>query len=73
MKIQAKNIQVGQTVKWGVVTLTVERIVPFTQKNGIEGKIFYGPATRSFGRGVKPIKYETYDINAKNETFLTLI
>ena len=72
MKIQAKDVQVGMTVKWGVVTLTVERIESFTQKNGIEGKVFYGSAVRSFGKGIRPAKYKSYDINAKNETWLSL-
>ena len=72
MKIQAKDVKVGMTVKWGVVTITVERIKTFTQKNGKTGKIFYGPATRSFGRGIKPAKYAQYDIDPKDETWLTL-
>jgi hypothetical protein len=72
MKIQAKDVKVGMTVKWGVVTITVSEIVPFTQKNGITGKIFYGSATRSYGRGVKPTFYKSYDINAKDESWLTL-
>jgi len=73
MKIKAKDAKVGQTVRWGVVTLTIERIVDYTQKNGIEYKVFWGKAVRGCGRGVKPIRYENYDINAKNETFLTLV
>jgi len=72
MKIQAKDVKIGQTIKWGVVTLTVKKIKSFTQKNGIEGKIFYGNAIRSFGRNVRPAKFDNYDISPKNETWLTL-
>ena len=70
MKIQAKDVKVGMIVKWGVVTITVERIEPFIQKNGKTGKLFYGPATRSWGRGVKPSHYENYDINVKDDSWL---
>lgn len=72
MKIQAKDVKVGMTVGWGVVTLTVEEIKTFTQKNGVTGRFFYGPATRSWGRGIKPSKYESYDINAKDESWLVV-
>lgn len=72
MKIQAKDVKVGMTVKWGVVTINVERIETFTQKNGKTGKKFYGPATRSMGRGFKPAKSPQYDIDVKYETWLTL-
>lgn len=70
MKIQAKEVKVGMTIKWGVVTINVTKIDSFTQKNGITGKVFYGPATRSFGRGVRPAKYPSYDIEVKDETFV---
>lgn len=73
MKIQAKDVTVGMKIRWGVVTLTVERIVPFTQKNGKTGKFFYGPAERSLGRGFKPVVLANSEINAKDETFLTLL
>lgn len=72
MKIKAKEVETGMTIKWGVVTITVNNIETFTQKNGITGKVFYGPATRSFGRGVRPAKYKTYDIEVKDETFVTV-
>ena len=73
MKIQAKDIQVGMLIQWGVVKLTVERIVPFTQKNGKTGKFFYGPGERSLGKGFKPIRLDNGEINAKDETFLTVL
>ena len=72
MKIKAKEVKQGMTIKWGVVTITVEQIETFTQKNGKTGKVFYGPAIRSFGRGVRPSKYSNYDIEVKDETFVTV-
>jgi len=72
MKIQAKDVKVGMTIKWGVVTLTVSKIACFTQKNGITGKTFYGSATRSFGRGIKPAYYNSYDIGVKDASWLTI-
>ena len=72
MKIMAKDVKVGMTIKWGVVTITVKEIKPFTQKNGKKGKLFYGPATRSMGKGFKPCVYDNYDISAKDETWLIL-
>ncbi len=72
MKIQAQDVKVGMTVGWGVVTLTVERIETYTQKNGTECKTFWGKATMPSPRGFKPTSYEKYDFTAKNETWLTL-
>ena len=72
MKIQAKDVQVGMTVKWGVVTLTVNEIVPFTAKNGREGKVFFGPAIRSYGRGVKPRHFQNEDISVWSESWLSI-
>jgi hypothetical protein len=68
MKIQAKEVQVGMTVIWGVVSITVEKIVPFTQKNGKTGKTFYGSAVRSMGRGRKPSFSANYYINVRDES-----
>ena len=72
MRIQAKDVQVGMTVTWGVVTIAVQRIVPFEQKNGKTGRTFYGSAKRSFGRNIRPAQYDMYDISPKDETWLTV-
>ena len=69
MKIQAKDVKVGMTVKWGVVTMIVEEVETTYQKNGKELKLFTGNVTRSMGRGNKPSKYHT-TIKVKAETFL---
>lgn len=72
MTIEAQDVKVGMTIKWGVVTITVNAIETFTQKNGVTGKVFYGPAIRSFGRGVRPAKYSEYDIEVKDKTIVTV-
>ena len=69
MKIQAKDVKVGMTIRWGVVTMVVEKIESTHQKNGKEQKLFTGDITRSRGRGYKPIKYHS-TIKVKSETFL---
>ncbi len=70
MKIQAKDVKVGTTIKSGVVTMTVEEIETTNQKNGTELRLFTGDVTRSMGRGQKPIKYHD-TIKIKSETTLT--
>ena len=72
MKIQAKQVEIGMTIGWGVVTLTVKNIVTGNQKNGIETKKFEGSAVRSMGKGHKLSNYKNYDFTAKSETFLDL-
>jgi len=72
MKIQAKEAKIGQTIKWGVVTITIERIEKDYQKNGVEVLTFFGPAIRSAGRGFKPYHYKQYDISPKSETIISL-
>lgn len=69
MKIQAKEVKVGMTIKWGVVTMIVEDIETTYQKNGKELKLFTGNVTRSMGRGHKAIQYHD-TIKVKSETFL---
>lgn len=70
MKIQAKDVQIGMTIKWGVVTINVKEIQNYTQKNGKTAKIFLGPAKVSNGRGFKPSTFDNYDIYAKDESWL---
>jgi hypothetical protein len=72
MKIQAKDVKIGDIVKWGLITIKVKEIQDFTQKNGIKGKTFFGPAFRSCGRGIEPIVFKDYDISPKNDTWLAL-
>ena len=69
MKIQAKDVKVGMTIRWGVVTMMVEEVETAYQKNGKELKVFTGDVTRSMGRGHKPIQYHD-TIKVKSETFL---
>ena len=72
MKTQAKNVKIGMTIKWGVVTITVKEIKNFVQKNQVEGKTFIGSAIRTMGIGNKSIQYPYYEIQVKNETFVTI-
>jgi len=69
MKIQAKDVKVGTTIRKGVISMFVEKIETTYQKNGIELKLFTGDVTRSMGKGNKPIKYHD-TIKVKAETFL---
>jgi len=69
MKIQAKDVKVGMTIKWGVVTMMVEKVETTYQKNGKELKLFTGNVTRSMGRGQKPVKYHD-TIKVKSKTLL---
>ena len=69
MKIQAKDVKVGMVIKWGVVTMDVEKIETAYQKNGKEIKLFTGNVTRSMGRGNKPAYYHD-TIKIKSDTFL---
>ena len=77
-KIQAKDVQTGMTIRWGAVTITVEEIVPYTQKNGIEGKKFIGMAKRSIERGnhirrnSRALAAHKTDIHVKNLTWVTV-
>jgi hypothetical protein len=71
MKIKAKEVELGMTVSWGVVTMKVEAIIKGLQKNGTETRTFKGPIERNIGRGRNPMKY-TSDFTAKNETLLIL-
>jgi len=69
MKIQAKDVKVGMVIKWGVVTMEVEKIETAYQKNGKELKLFTGNVTRSHGRGYPPVYYHD-TIKVKEDTFL---
>ncbi len=72
MKIKAKEVKVGMTVGWGVVTITVNKIEESFLKNGKQLITLYGSATRSHGGGFKPSIYPNYYITPKGETFLRL-
>ena len=69
MKIQAKDVKVGMTIRWGVVSMLVDEVQTAYQKNGKELKLFTGNVTRSMGRGNKPTYYHD-TIKIKAETFL---
>lgn len=50
MKIQAKDLKVGQTIKDGSWTMVVERIEDDKQKNGTPIKHVYGTTERTNAR-----------------------
>tara|TARA_R110001606_G_scaffold341398_1_gene489736 strand:- start:355 stop:576 length:222 start_codon:yes stop_codon:yes gene_type:complete len=69
MKIQAKDVKVGMTITWGVVTVTVKRIENGVQKNGKETVSFYGDGVRSMGRGYDKRALKNYDFTMKADSF----
>ena len=73
MTKKANTVKIGMTVRWGVVTLTVEKIEESFQKNGKQLITLYGSAVRSMGRGYKPRVFEDYSITPKGETLLNII
>lgn len=69
MTIKAKDVKEGMIIKWGVVTMEVNRIETAHQKNGKELRLFTGSVTRSMGRGNKPACYQD-TIRVKSDTLL---
>jgi translation elongation factor P/translation initiation factor 5A len=53
MKIQAKDVKTGMTIKIGNMKMTINTIEVSNQKNGIETRIFSGHTEFSMGRGKK--------------------
>tara|TARA_R110000822_G_scaffold161983_1_gene302318 strand:+ start:442 stop:663 length:222 start_codon:yes stop_codon:yes gene_type:complete len=72
MEIKANKVTKGMIVRWGVVTLTIERIEESFQKNGKQLITLYGSAFRSMGRGHKQRSFKDYSITPKGETYLKL-
>ena len=73
MKIKANEVTEGMTVRWGVITITVERIEESFQKNGKQLITLFGDYFRSHGRGHKPSQHKNDSITPKGETFLILV
>lgn len=72
MKVKANQIELGMTVRWGVVTITVDKIEESFQKNGKQLITLHGAISRSHGRGYKPTKFYG-KITPKGETLLPLV
>ena len=75
MKIQAKDLKVGQTIKDGVWTMKIEKIENDTQKNGTPLKQVYGKATRKAPKGFRGFVYQNLEQSRayKELTFINII
>ena len=69
MKIQAKNVKIGMTITWGVMTVKIEEIINGTQKNGKETVTFKGQGLRSYGRNHPKKAWPNYEFTMKAESF----
>ena len=76
MKIQAKNLKVGQDVKFGNNWIKVEKLIEGTQKNGkgfvnVCGTIYEGKIKSKYGN--RKIESDYCDYNyPKLETLVTI-